>query len=126
MHFPSKLLSVAALGGALGLGVLACGPVEYLNQVTRRAASAQAAAEKVDAEKLAPYEYWTGKEFLHKARELAGYARYQLAIEYGRKAEEAALKARAIAIEKKGQRSTPEPTSPTAPSPSPSEGSKPE
>jgi hypothetical protein len=105
----------------VGLGALGCGPVEYLNQVTRRAASAQAAAEKVDAEKLAPYEYWTGKEFLHKARELAGYARYQLAIEYGRKAEEAALKARSIAIEKKGQRSTPEPTSPSL---APSEGSK--
>ncbi|MBI5479887.1 MAG: hypothetical protein HY906_13565 [Deltaproteobacteria bacterium] len=100
MHLPSKLLCVATLGGVGALVGLGCGPVEYLNQVTRRAATAQAAAEKVDAEKLAPYEYWTGKEFLHKARELAGYARYQLAIEYGRKAEEAALKARAISLEK--------------------------
>jgi hypothetical protein len=124
VHLPGKLLCVATLGGVGGLVALGCGPVEYLNQVTRRAATAQAAAEKVDAEKLAPYEYWTGKEFLHKARELAGYARFQLAIEYGRKAEEAALKARAISLEKKGQRATPEPTSPTGPSLSPSEGSK--
>lgn len=117
MHLPGKLLCVVTLCGVGGLVGSGCGPVEYLNQVTRRAATAQAAAEKVDAEKLAPYEYWTGREFLHKARELAGYARYQLAIEYGRKAEEAALKARAIALEKKGQRATPEPTAPTAPSP---------
>lgn len=123
MHRPPKLLCVATLGlgSLIGFG---CGPVEYLNQVTRRAATAHAAAEKVDAEKLAPYEYWTSKEFLHKSRELAGYARYQLAIEYGRKAEEAALKARAIALEAKGQRATPEPTSPTGPSRTGSEGSK--
>jgi hypothetical protein len=126
VHLTGKLLCVLPLCGVGGLVALGCGPVEYLNQVTRRAATAQAAAEKVDAEKLAPYEYWTGKEFLHKARELAGYARFQLAIEYGRKAEEAALKARTIALEKKGQRATPEPTAPLAPSPSPSEGSKPE
>jgi hypothetical protein len=116
-------VATLGLGALLSLG---CGPVEYLNQVTRRAATAQAAAEKVDAEKLAPYEYWTAKEYLHKARELAGYARYQVAIAYGRKAEEAALKARALALEAKGQRATPEPTAPTAPEPSraPSEGSK--
>jgi hypothetical protein len=123
VHLPPKLLCVATLGLA-SLAGFGCGPVEYLNQVTRRAATAHAAAEKVDAEKLAPYEYWTSKEYLHKARELAGYARYQVAIEYGRKAEEAALKARAIALEKKGERSAPEPTAPTEPSTPRSEGSK--
>jgi hypothetical protein len=119
IRWTMRLLGVAALCG----GVLGCGPVEYLNQVTRRAATAMAAAEKVDAEKLAPYEYWTSHEFLHKARELAGYSRYQLAIEYGRKAEEAALKARAISLEKKAQRSAPAPVTPSSP---PDEGSKPE
>lgn len=123
MHLPPKMLCMATLGLG-GLLALGCGPVEYLNQVTRRAATAHAAAEKVDAEKLAPYEYWTSKEYLHKARELAGYARFQLAIEYGRKAEEAALKGRAIALELKGQRATPEPTAPTGPSRTPAEGSK--
>ena len=94
---------------------LACGPVEYLNQVTRRAATAFAAAQQVDAEKLAPYEYYTAKEFLHKSREVAGYSRYQLALDYGRRAEEAALKARALAVEKKAQPQTSEPTAPPTP-----------
>ncbi|HEY3357610.1 MAG TPA: hypothetical protein VGQ83_30440 [Polyangia bacterium] len=106
-------LGVAAL--VLCLGLIGCGPVEYLNQVTRRAATAFAAAQKVDAEKLAPYEYYTAQEFLHKSREVAGYARYQVAIDYGRRAEEAALKARALSLEKKGQPGGAEPTAPVAP-----------
>jgi hypothetical protein len=102
---------------ALGaLGALGCGPVEYLNQVTRRASRAMAAAKEVDAEKLAPYEYYSSTSYLQKARELAGYARYQLAIEYGRKAEEEALKARSIAVEKKGESPAAQPVAPVAPS----------
>jgi len=102
---PKRLFLVLALAWVAS----GCGPVEYLNQVTRRAAAAQAAAEKAEAEKLAPYEYWTGKEYLHKSRELAGYARFQLAIEYGRRAEEAALKARDIATEARTRRESPPP-----------------
>jgi hypothetical protein len=107
----------------LAVAAGACGPVEYLNQVTRRAATAFAAAQKVDAERLAPYEYYTAKEFLHKSREVAGYSRYQLALDYGRRAEEAALKARALAVEKKAQPQTLESTAP-APAASP-EGATP-
>jgi hypothetical protein len=113
MHGSGRRVAGLLGGALLCLTVLGCGPVEYLNQVTRRASTAFAAAQKVDAEKLAPYEYYTAQEFLHKSREVAGYARYQLAIDYGRRAEEAALKARALALEKKGQPAAPEPERPT-------------
>ena len=79
---------------------LGCGPVEYINQVSNKAASAVSAAKLASAERYAPYEYTASEEYLHKAREEAGYAHYQYAIEYGRKAEELANRARAITVEK--------------------------
>ena len=74
-----------------------CGPIEYLNQVGGKAAGAVAAAKRVNAEKLAPYEYTAAVEYLHKAREEGGFAEYQIAIEYGRRAEDLATRARLIA-----------------------------
>lgn len=78
----------------------ACGPVEYINQVSTRAASAVSAAKLASAERYAPYEYTAAQEYLHKAREEAGHAEYQDAIEYGHRAEDYANKARAIAIQR--------------------------
>ena len=78
----------------------ACGPVEYINQVGNKAASAVSAAKLASAERYAPYEYTAAEEYLHKAREEAGHAEYQDAIEYGRKAEDLANRARAITAER--------------------------
>jgi len=75
-----------------------CGPVEYINQVSFKAASALAAAKEAQADRYAPYEYTAAEAYLHKAREEAAYAQYQDSIEYGRRAEEQAHKARAIAL----------------------------
>ena len=80
-----------------------CGPIEYLNQVGAKAASAVAAAKLAQADRYAPYEYTAAEEYLHKAREEAAYAEYQDSIEYGRKAEELANRARAIAVTKLSQ-----------------------
>jgi hypothetical protein len=80
--------------------VTGCGPVEYINQVGNRAASAVSAAKLASAERYAPYEYTAAEAYLHKAREEAGYAEYHDAIEYGQKAEELANRARAIAIQR--------------------------
>jgi hypothetical protein len=85
-----------------------CGPVEYINQVTRRASSEVAAARAVDAEKYAPYEFTLAVEYLHKAREEAGYADYQAAIRFGESAEKKARDARRIALSLAGT----EPTNP--------------
>lgn len=80
--------------------VTGCGPVEYINQVGNRAASAVSAAKLASADRYAPYEYTAAEAYLHKAREEGGYAEYQDAIEYGHKAEELANRARAIAIQR--------------------------
>jgi hypothetical protein len=92
-----RRLGALALGGTLFLG---CGPVEYLNQVTNRAGTALAQAQRDSADQLAPYEYRMAAEYHHKAREEAGYASFQVAIDYGRKAEAWAAKARSLALER--------------------------
>jgi hypothetical protein len=95
-----------ALGGALAwvvsltAVVSGCGPIEYINQVGVKAAGAVSAAKLAQADRYAPYEYTAAEEYLHKAREEAGYAEYQDAIEFGRKAEELANRGRAIAVAK--------------------------
>ena len=80
--------------------ILGCGPVEYINQVGNKAASAVSAAKLAEADRYAPYEYTAAAEYLHKAREEAGHAEYEDAIEYGRKAEELANRARALTVER--------------------------
>jgi hypothetical protein len=89
--------SVMVIGGAMS----GCGPVEYLSQVGSRAAGAVAAAREANAERYAPYELAAAEAYLAKAREEAGYAEYQNAIELGRKSEEHARKARALALQKR-------------------------
>src|SRR5207253_1939927 len=68
-------------GAAMLLGVLlgagGCGPIEYINQVSLKAASSVAAAKQAGADRYAPYEYTAAEAYLHKAREEAGYAEYQ-------------------------------------------------
>lgn len=80
-----------------------CGPIEYINQVSVRAANAVAAAKAVGGDRYAPYEFTAAEAYLHKAREEAGYAEYQDSIEYGRKAEELAERAKAIALTRMDQ-----------------------
>jgi hypothetical protein len=89
------LLRLWLLTIALG----ACGPIVYVNDVTRRASQAVDAAKAADADKYAPY-YWTrATEYLHKARERAAHADYQAANRFGRLASEAAELAEQTAIE---------------------------
>jgi hypothetical protein len=90
-----------------------CGPIEYINQVGSKAASAVAAAKLAQADRYAPYEYTAAEEYLHKAREEAGYAEYEDAIEYGRKSEEMANRARAIAVARLSQGAGTPPSSET-------------
>jgi hypothetical protein len=100
-----RIVVVATALGFLLLAPLSgCGPIEYINQVGNKAASAVSAAKLAQAERYAPYEFTGAEEYLHKAREEAGYAQYQDAIEYGRRAEELANRARAISVEKLAQK----------------------
>ena len=88
------MVSVVGLGG--------CGPIEYINQVTRRASSEVEAARAARADKFAPYEYTLAVEYLNKAREEAAAADYQAANRFGRKSATAAAEARALAVARSG------------------------
>jgi hypothetical protein len=78
---------------------LACGPVQYVSQVTQRASAAVQSARSAGADKYAPYEFTMAEQYLHKAREEEGYSDHQAAIRFGKKAEIYANKARRIALE---------------------------
>lgn len=88
-----------------------CGPIEYVNQVTRKASSEVAAARSVNAEEWAPYYFTLAVEYLQKAHEEASRADYQAANRFGRKSHSAAIKAREIAVERarKGEKPGPPP-----------------
>ena len=99
--------------------VAGCGPVQYVSQVTNRAAMEVAAARSAGADKLAPYEFTTAELYLHKAREEAGYADYQAAIRFGKRAEIMARKARRLAAD--AQSPSEDEGAPIDPSATPSE-----
>jgi hypothetical protein len=77
-----------------------CGPIEYVNQVTRRASARVEAARVVQADRHAPYWYTLAVEYLKKAREEAAHADYQAANRFGRRAAEAAERAKEVALKK--------------------------
>ena len=84
------LLLLSLLGGS------GCGPFGYIAAVPLRASPAAAQAEQAGAERYAPYEMTAAHEYLHHARELAGYARFQSANAFAAKAEASALKAQEL------------------------------
>jgi hypothetical protein len=93
-------------GRALALCLLlgaACGPIEYINQVTRKADTSVEAARAVEADKYSPYYYTLAVEYLHKARVEAAAADYQAANRFGKRAEEAAVKAKEEALARVGK-----------------------
>lgn len=85
---------------AMGLLVSACGPVDYLYTVTAKGTRAVADAKTAGAEKLAPYEYWSAVTFLRMAREKAGSADYEIAVDYGDRAVEMGRTAKRLASER--------------------------
>lgn len=100
MRRPEGLLSAVFL---IAAGVASgCGPARYLANTPGVAAKEVARAEKLEAMRHAPYEFTAAQEYLHKARELAGYARYQEAVRYAREATRLAQAAQKLAKEKAG------------------------
>lgn len=84
------VVAVVLLGGG-------CGPIES-TAVIGEAEVELAGARAADGETHAPYEYVSAELYLEKAREERGYADYQAAIDYARKAAEMARQARAKAM----------------------------
>jgi len=90
-----KLMTMRRLGLVLLVAATlgACGPIAYVNQVTRKASDSVDAARVAQADKYAPY-YWTrATQYLHQAKVLAAHADFQAANRFGRLADEAAQKA---------------------------------
>jgi environmental stress-induced protein Ves len=109
-----------AFGAALAVPcATGCGPIEYLD-TSAKAGAALAAAKQADAEHLAPYEYTAATEYLHKAREEAGYSQYQQSIEFGHRAEAMASRARALSTANAQEKTAPAAPPPAAVPPAPS------
>ncbi len=66
--------------------VTGCGPATYVSVVTREASHTLAEAGVHGAAQRAPYEWTAALVYLDRARELAGYARWQDALVCGRRA----------------------------------------
>jgi hypothetical protein len=87
-----------------------CGPITYINHVTMQASRAVKRAEAAKADELAPYEFTMAAEHLHKARELAGYSRFQEAVAFGKTAQKFGREAEQKALDQvhgRGPRGTP-------------------
>jgi hypothetical protein len=82
-----------ALGFLLFLG---CGPVVYMKEITRLSTALNQA--KADgAQKHAPYEFTKASLYYDKAREDAGHAYFQDAIDWGRRSQACSTRASALA-----------------------------
>ena len=78
---------------ALAVTLAACGPIAYVNEVTRKASDSVDEAKSAQADKYSPY-YWTrATQYLHQAMVLAAHADFQGANRFGRLANDAAKKA---------------------------------
>ncbi len=86
-------MSRVALLMVIAVGASACGPIAYVNEVTRRASTSVDSARAAQADKYAPY-YWTrANQYLHQARVAAARADFQGANRFGKLASEAGDKA---------------------------------
>lgn len=83
-----------ALGMLLTLG---CGPIVYIRDVTPQTAAALAQARADKAERFAPYEYTKASLYYEKAREDAGKAYYQDAVDWSRRSQDCSRRASALA-----------------------------
>lgn len=82
----SALATVVACAG--------CGPFGYLKKTAKDASMAVADAERVDAEKYAPYEYWGSKAYLDQSKVMMGYSEYERSFDYGDRATQLANEAK--------------------------------
>jgi predicted small lipoprotein YifL len=80
------LLAVASLAG--------CGPFGYLSKVSKDASKAVADAERAEAPKYAPYEYWGAVTYLEQAKLLMAYSEYERSFDYGGRARQLAEEAK--------------------------------
>lgn len=76
--------------------LVACGPTLYTFNIVPASSTVEQAAQ-ANAAEHAPYEYYTARSYLDKAREEAAEANYQDAWHFAERANEYGTKARDIA-----------------------------
>ncbi len=103
-----RVLGAAVAVGAAAVLLGGCGPIES-TAVIGEAEVEIAGARAADAETKATYEFVSAELYLEKAREERGYADYQAAVDYARKAAELAREARAKAQSKMREGAAPPP-----------------
>ena len=98
----SRVFMIPAVTAVVLLALASgCGPVESTSVILdAEAACARAGVEHAEKVPEAAYYYFAATQYLDKAKEEQGYADFEIAIDYGRKAKELAEKARSIAIAK--------------------------
>jgi hypothetical protein len=94
-HVPPRRQSWALVLGLLL--VSGCGPVVYLKEVSARTAAALSQAKADGADKQAPYECTKASLYYEKAREDAGRAYFQDAVDWGRRSQDCSRRASALA-----------------------------
>ena len=87
-----KRLLVCALTGAFLASLAGCGPTRSTQSIFN-AYRAIKRAEVADANTNAPYELALAREYYNKAREEAGYSKYEVAESLAKKAENYAKRA---------------------------------
>ncbi len=85
-------------------GLVSCGPVEYMGQVGVKASKAHSALKTAQGETYSPYEYWSAKYYLERARHKAGYGDYQDSVRYGKKSQKMSARGKRIALTKRERR----------------------
>lgn len=89
-----RLIGVA-LAAALGVG--GCGPVTSTTRIADATVAVEA-AQAVQADRYAVFEYVSAVEYLKKAKEEEGFSDFQAAIDLATRARELAEKARQRAL----------------------------
>lgn len=89
----NRRLFFGVCGVLIAAGLVACGPIQFVSQVTIRAEKAVSTAKLHKAHIYAKYEYYGAEAFLEQAKHRAGFGDFQTSYRYGVKAEKLANKA---------------------------------
>ena len=84
-----RLIRIGSAIAVLALFTVGCGPI----QSTQRLGQATVALERArvaEADRKAPYEYYSARFYLHKAEEEWGYSDFNASFDYATKAKQAA------------------------------------
>lgn len=88
------------LAGAVGLlvGSLSCGPIRSTTSISKAEVELERARVN-EAYQKSPYEFFSARYYLHKAKEEWGYSEFEISYDYADQAKEAAESARRRAQE---------------------------